>query len=200
MKHIQNLLGVVLCGGESKRMGSDKGLIEKDSETWAGLAARKLASFGVPVVISISEKQYESYSKLFSPDILVTDELDIEGPLKGLLSVYKRFPQRDILLMACDLIDMNEGTISKLVDEYQSAGDYDFFVYHDKFAEPFCAIYTSTGLHPVLEAAKAKSLNKFSFQRILDEGRTSRIPIGNKSSFKNYNTIAGHHQDSHDPR
>lgn len=194
---MENLLGVILCGGESKRMGSDKGLMEKEGETWAGLAAGKLTAFAIPVVFSISKKQYELYSKTFAPDSLVIDNLDIEGPLKGLLSVHERFPERDILLMACDLVDMDEATISKLVLEYKSAGDYDFFVYQDKFAEPFCAIYTSKGLEPVFRKAKANSLIKFSFQRILDDGKTLRVPISNTSSFKNFNTIAGHHQESH---
>jgi len=190
---MENLLGVILCGGESKRMGSDKGLIEKDGETWAGLAARKLLSLPIPVVVSINEQQHELYSKLFSPDNLIIDSIDIKGPLTGLLSVHEQYPERDIFLMACDLVDMDEATISNLIDQYKSASDFDFFVYQENFAEPFCAIYTSRGLKPVLEKAKAHSLIKFSFQTILDEGKTLRIPITRKSSFRNYNTIPGHH-------
>jgi molybdopterin-guanine dinucleotide biosynthesis protein A len=192
---MQNLLGVILSGGESKRMGSDKGLIEKNGESWASLAASKLLSFEIPVVISINEQQYELYSKLFTPDHLIIDNIDIKGPLKGLLSVHERYPEQDILLMACDLIDMDETTISDLIARYKSGNDHDFFVYQENFAEPFCAIYTSRGLKPVLEKAKAHSLNKFSFQTILDEGKTLRIPITKNSSFRNYNTITGHHQE-----
>ena len=175
-------------------MGSDKGLIEKDGEPWALLAAKKLTGIGIPVMISISEKQLESYSQFFPRDMLIADNVGIEGPLKGLLSVYENYPESDILLMACDLVDMDEETIGQLVKHYNSQSQHHFYVYHDQFAEPFCAIYTAKGIQPVYQKAKANSLEKFSFQRILEDDKTFRIPILNKSAFRNYNTIEGHHQ------
>ena len=193
---MKNIVGVVLCGGESKRMGSDKGLLERDGKTWAELTAAKLVSLKIPVVISINDQQLELYAKLFPADELIIDGIDIQGPMKGLLSVHQKYPEQDILLMACDLLDMDEPTLNNLIDKYKSEDDYDFFVYYEEYAEPFCAIYTSRGLKPVLEKAQLHSLIKFSFQSILDEGNTLRIPITQKSSFRNYNTIPGHHQES----
>lgn len=192
---MKNLLGVILCGGESKRMGSDKGLIEKDGKTWARSVAEKLLSIQIPVAVSINEQQYELYSKIFSPDELIIDDIDIKGPLKGLLSVHQKYPEQNILLMACDLIDMDETTLNNLIDHYKS-DEFDFFVYQENYAEPFCAIYTSRGLKPVLRKAQLHSLEKFSFQNILDEGKTLRIPILNRSAFRNYNSIPGHHQEN----
>lgn len=195
---MKNLLGVILCGGESKRMGSDKGLRENAGKTWADQVAEKLLSLQIPVVLSINEQQQELYSKLFSPDVLIIDSINIKGPLKGLLSVHQKYPEQDILLMACDLIDMDEATLNDLVVQYRlnGGGGFDFFIYHEDYAEPFCAIYTSHGLKRVLEKAQVNSLVKFSLQSILDEGNTFRIPITRKSSFRNYNTIPGHHLKS----
>lgn len=192
---MDDLLGVVLCGGESKRMGSDKGLLEKDGKTWVKLVAEKLLSLKIPVLVSINEQQYERYSQLFPVTSLIIDSVGISGPLKGLLSVHEKYPDHDILLMACDLIDMDEATINHLVSQYHSASTFDFVVYHGNYAEPFCAIYTSKGLRPVMEKAKSHALDKFSFQKILEEGNTLRIPLLNESSFRNYNTIPGHHQE-----
>ena len=194
-KHLDKLLGVVLCGGESKRMGSDKGLSEKNGKTWVKIIAEKLVSLNIPVVVSINEQQSESYSRLFSPNELIVDNIDIHGPLKGLLSVHRVYSNKDILLMACDIIDMDNQTLTHLIDQYNSQ-DFEFFVYQENYAEPFCAIYTSQGLKPVLEQARNHSLSTFSFQTILDKGKTLRIPITTKSSFRNYNTIPGHHRES----
>jgi molybdopterin-guanine dinucleotide biosynthesis protein A len=192
---MENFLGVVLCGGESSRMGSDKGLLQTNGETWAEHIAAKLTAQGIPAVISINEQQQESYRNIFSPEQLVIDSVDIKGPLRGLLSVHQQYPSKNILLMACDLIDMDETTLKNLIDRYRNNGAFDFYVYHKDFAEPFCAIYTERGLRPVLEKARMHSLLKFSFQNLLDEGKTFRIGEYDKSSFKNYNTIPGHHQD-----
>ena len=193
-KHLDKLLGVILCGGESKRMGSDKGLLEKNGQAWVKIIAEKLVSLNIPVVVSINEQQSESYSRLFPPNELILDNIDIQGPLKGLLSVHQVYPDKDILLMACDIIDMDNRTITHLVDQYNSLA-FEFFVYQENYAEPFCAIYTSQGLKPVLEKARNHSLSRFSFQMILDNGKTLRIPITTKSSFRNYNTIPGHHRE-----
>ena len=191
---MENLIGVVLCGGESKRMGSDKGLMQKNEKSWASIIAEKLSAQQIPVFVSINKEQEEAYAYLFSSDQLVIDHIHIKGPLTGLLSVHSKYPGKDILLMACDLIDMDDETISQLITKYRTAHDHDFIVYHDQFAEPFCAIYKASGIAPLVLKAKNNSLSKFSFQSILDEGKTLRMEVTNKTAFKNYNTISGHHQ------
>jgi molybdopterin-guanine dinucleotide biosynthesis protein A len=191
---MKNLLGVILCGGESKRMGSDKGLMEINGRTWAEHTAEKLSALNMKLVVSVNEQQVELYSRIFSAEQLVVDKIEINGPLRGLLSVHERHPSNDILLMACDLVDMDSETIERLIKEYKSQDNFDFYVYQDEYAEPFCAIYTSRGLKPILEKAILHGLSKFSFQNVLDEGKTLRLSIVNRSSFRNYNAIPGHHQ------
>jgi molybdopterin-guanine dinucleotide biosynthesis protein A len=122
------------------------------------------------------------------------DAVEIGGPLKGLLSVHQKFPEHDILLMACDMIDMEQGTIENLIKKYEQQPAYDFYVHYGHFSEPFCAIYTSHGLKPVMEKAQTHALADVSFQSIINAGNTLRIQIADKSSFDNYNIMPGHHQ------
>jgi molybdenum cofactor guanylyltransferase len=172
---MNNLLGVVLCGGESRRMGRDKGLLLQGNKPWAIYMADKLAPFRMPVVFSINQRQLEAYSALILAGQLVIDSLDLPGPLKGLLSVHRKFPEKDLLLLACDMMDLDDGTIRKMIGTYseemegrprtrswenrpadgpgesserESPGESpDFFVYQeDHFAQPFCGIYTANGL------------------------------------------------------
>jgi molybdenum cofactor guanylyltransferase len=51
------MLGIVLCGGQSSRMGTDKGLMVNEARTWAQTAVDKLTTLLIPVKISVNEKQ-----------------------------------------------------------------------------------------------------------------------------------------------
>lgn len=53
------MTGVVLCGGQSARMKTDKGLITLNRFTWAQSAFNKLTEFKMPVFVSINSGQYK---------------------------------------------------------------------------------------------------------------------------------------------
>ncbi|MEJ6980469.1 molybdenum cofactor guanylyltransferase [Pedobacter sp. P351] len=187
---MENLIGVVLCGGKSSRMGRDKGQIELDGKPWALCISEKLKESGLPVVISINEKQKDAYQKIFPETPLIVDELPLDGPLEGLLSVHINFPDKDILLMACDLIDMQQETILDLIKTYRENPSYEYYVYEENgFHQTFCAIYTAKGLAKVYKTFEENSLGKYSLHDRFESGNTMYIPVKNDMSFKNYNTL-----------
>ncbi|WP_285057013.1 molybdenum cofactor guanylyltransferase [Pedobacter ginsengisoli] len=182
------LMGVVLCGGESKRMGLDKGLLQKDGQPWAAVIADKLAQQDLEVVISISELQKQSYRNIFPKRTLIIDHIPIRGPLNGLLSVHQRFPDHDLLLMACDLTEMDEGTLNVLIGIYRQQPGHEFYVYrHNGFAEPFCAIYTAAALAGVLQQQESGELKRYSLHERFETGNTKYLTINELSVFKNFN-------------
>ena len=142
------MIGAILCGGQSSRMGTDKGLLKLHANTWAQTAVDKLADLSLPVVISVNKNQYADYATIFSAQQLITDNetLEIKGPLVGLLSVHLQHTTEDLLLLACDMPLMETSLLKELVTIYnqQSA---DAFVYtNDGEPEPLCGIYKSSGL------------------------------------------------------
>jgi molybdenum cofactor guanylyltransferase len=188
---MENLLGVILCGGESKRMGADKGLLPIRNTIWAKHMHEKLAMLHIPVVYSVNSQQVLDYREEIMPELLVIDNADVSGPLKGLLSVHQQFPGKDLLLLACDMLDLDVLTIQTLLQEYQRDNQYDFYVFQDEhFAQPFCGIYTRTGLEKVYGRIMIGRLDNFSLQAILDEGHTLRLPIRSQHVFRNYNSNA----------
>lgn len=99
------MTGVILCGGQSTRMGTDKGLIPCPEGIWARAAFNKMAALHLPVVVSINPSQYGEYSHFFSAAELITDDqsLSLAGPLLALLSVHRHIPAEDLLVLACDM-------------------------------------------------------------------------------------------------
>ena len=183
-----NLLGVVLCGGESKRMGTDKGLMHLNGKTWAQQIAEKLKEQGLPVVISINENQKESYGHVFNNEELIVDKLPMHGPLNGLLTVHQQNLQKDILLMACDLIDMHKSVLEELINSYEK-NEADYFAYEDtNFFQPLCAIYTSIALKSLMHRLVSGSLANYSFQYILNNSKTYRLKSSLQKAFTNHNT------------
>ncbi|HEX9510384.1 MAG TPA: molybdenum cofactor guanylyltransferase [Puia sp.] len=194
---MDNLLGVVLCGGESRRMGSDKGLLNTGQGLWALNMRDKLTPWQLPVIYSINERQRETYSLLLPPDRLIIDNAlfpELRGPLKGLLSIHEQFPEYDLFLVACDMQDLDAQTIAKVMETYnadrQKPAPHDFFIYRDgTFFQPFCGIYTARGLVAVYHRAGEGRLRDFSLQSLLKAGRTATLPVENSNAFRNYNSL-----------
>lgn len=182
---IENLLGVVLCGGKSTRMGSDKGLLMKGNLCWAQIIAEKFTLLNLPYFLSINLEQTEGYAEFFKKDVLIVDDTEAnDGPLNGLLSAHQKHPEKDLFIMACDMVDMATETLNKLIHQYQSHTQYDFYAYHNDICwEPLCAIYTAKGLK------KLHTNNPSSLQKILSSNNTFKIQIVDLKSFKNYNHL-----------
>ena len=174
------LVGLVLCGGESRRMGRDKGLMLHDGVPWALSAGRKLMPW-MPVYYSIRQAQREAYAAVLPAERLIVDTVDIGGPLNGLLSAHQRFPSADILLTACDMLHFDEVSLEKLLAA-REAGEADFIAYGDeRLWQPFGCVYTSRGLR--------KASGHPSLQSLLRSGRTQGLPVTDAAAFANDNAL-----------
>lgn len=179
-----------MCGGQSKRMGTDKGLMPFENTCRAAYMAAKLEAVGLPVVISINPGQVESYGLVFEPDQLVVDALAIGGPLNGLLSVHLHYPEDDLLLLACDMMNMQSETINTLISKYRQEPEFAFYVYQNKkFVEPFCAIYTSNSLNNLMQKTDPPNLLNASLQNVINTSHAFRLSITEMNSFANFNSL-----------
>ncbi|HEY6505691.1 MAG TPA: molybdenum cofactor guanylyltransferase [Chitinophagaceae bacterium] len=189
------MLGVVLCGGQSSRMGSDKGLLKLEAKTWAQTAFDKVAGLNFPIVISVNEKQHKDYAAVFPANELITDDgtLSIHGPLSGVLSVHLRHPAEDLLVLACDMPLMETALLKELLGHYRQYSSNDAFVYtNDGESEPLCGIYKAKGLAHILSLYQNKQLPKHSMKYMLEHIATHTIPVSEdkKKCFRNFNAHA----------
>ncbi len=187
------MLGVVFCGGKSTRMGSDKGLLTVNEKTWSQSAFDKLASCAVPVCVSINNSQKEDYLMFFEDEQLILDSFPFEGPLCGLLSVHNAFPFQDLLILACDMVDMQPGLIQKLISQLRKhEGEHDFFVFENEGTlEPLFGIYTREGLQKIADLYNLGQLEKWSMKYVLEISNThiSYLTASETEQMKNYNSL-----------
>ena len=87
-ERLPNLGGVVLCGGQSLRMGNDKSKLMLQGQTFLQHVFSKISSVADPVVISVRQQANDSVdlARLVEPVGVkfVTDEMPDLGPLEGL--------------------------------------------------------------------------------------------------------------------
>ncbi len=188
------MMGVVLCGGQSLRMGRDKGLlINTRKVTWAQQCFSLLSRLEIPVVISVNKTQLSHYKRIFPMQELILDKTDlkVKGPLLGLLSVHMKYPLKDILILACDMGEMQLLVLNALCKFHDENKDHEAFVFeHNNLSEPLCAIYKAEGLNRLYQQHLSGTLAKQSLQYCLAQMNTVRIPLPGdwKPYFSNFNT------------
>lgn len=187
------MLGLVLCGGQSSRMGSDKGLLKSEAKTWAQSAMDKISEINIPVKISVNSHQYADYAALFaSTDIIIDDPLlSIKGPLLGILSCHLLFPGEDLFILACDMPMMTISLLHTLYKNYQQEPAFLAYVFTTgNEPEPLCGIYKSGGLSIVKDKLASGQHRKDSVKSVLDQLNVLQIPATpeERASFRNVNT------------
>jgi len=190
------MLGVILCGGQSTRMGSDKGLLQFNNSNWAQLAADKMAMLQLPVVLSVNQKQYDEYLSVFSTVQLIKDDetLEIHGPLCGVLSVHEKKPSEDLFVLACDMPLMESSILKQLFDTYQNTQNYQAYLFtNNGEPEPLCSVFTGEGLSMIRQIHQKGNLVKHSMKFMLELLHCFFIPIPDeqKKYFSNFNAHAG---------
>ena len=182
------MTGVVLCGGLSSRMKTDKALLEINKITWLEKAVRLLQSIPLEVKVSCNSNQFENYQKRFDNLDFVVDKEIYAGPLRALLSSFEVI-QDSIFVLACDMPLMQVNPILEIIKAYTQNQSHDAYLYkHDGFYEPLCALYTKKGLKK-LKQDIPKEGGDYSLQKILKSNlQTKVLTLDDYSFFQNFNT------------
>ncbi len=189
------MTGIVLCGGQSSRMGKDKGLMEAQGANWAQVAFDKLSALNIPVKISVNKNQYAIYEKIFSGERLIedNDSLKIKGPLSGVLSCYLALPGEDLFVLACDMLLMQVSLMQQLYILYKEPSPHTAFLFtNNNEPEPLCGIYKSAGLLSIMSLLQSGRLTKHSMKFSLEHLQVKTIDAGEeqKKYFNNFNAHA----------
>lgn len=140
MNTVRPLYGLVLAGGESRRMGEDKAGLMNQGRTQLESVYDLVDEIADSTFISTRPEQQNDALRTRFPQIV--DRYDGLGPLAGILSALEAHPDADWLVVACDLPNVDSQTLTTLLQQapddaplvaYRSAGD--------GLPEPLCALY-----------------------------------------------------------
>lgn len=107
------VLGAVLCGGASRRMGRDKALLPIDGVAMAARVAAALREGGCDEVVAIGG---DAIGLAQLGLTFVADEFPGEGPLGGVITALAAHAgAAAVVVVACDLPALRPATVRALV-------------------------------------------------------------------------------------
>lgn len=140
--HAPELVSIILCGGESTRMGTPKALIDYHGMPQYQFLKQELEHIGLEGVLSVRNEQ--QFADLGSTQTYVCDapEFANAGPMSGLLSAALQYPDKAIFLLGCDYAFVNKQHMILLLEAYKGYGK-SCCLYHleDNRPEALIAIY-----------------------------------------------------------
>ncbi len=135
--------GLILMGGKSSRMGQNKAeLMIHSRPLWQNLRD-SLAGVTDDIFLSLSSHVKEP--EKFSHEKIVHDIfLEPFGPLGGILSAFKKYPERAFFVVACDLPFFGPEAAAYLLSERDENYFGTVFVDDEGRFEPLMGIYEPT--------------------------------------------------------
>ena len=189
-----SILGAVLAGGHSRRLGHDKALLELDGEPLVLRAARVLGQvFSRVVVVSPARKRYSSLGLE-----LVEDIVPEAGPLGGLHAALVHAGGRDVFVLACDhpFVEAPLVRYVTAVETPSAAKDGRGRVARARVAQwkerlyPLCGLYSAACSEPIEDRLARGELRVHDFLRTIETRAvaiTEELPFYHPGALVNLN-------------
>jgi molybdopterin-guanine dinucleotide biosynthesis protein A len=180
------MTGIVLSGGESRRMGTDKAFLKINGVPMIDHVLKALRSVTDRVIIVTNSPQsYAAYDAC-----VVTDAMNKRGSLIGIYSGLLYSTDEYNFVVACDMPFLNSGLISHMAG---LAGEYDVVLPKiGEFVEPLHAVYRRS-LLPLIEEHIRQDVRQI--KRLFNDVRVRYVTEAEidcfdpkRLSFKNLNT------------
>jgi molybdopterin-guanine dinucleotide biosynthesis protein A len=139
-----NIYGLVLSGGKSTRMGTDKGKLKYHGIPHRNYLYDLLSIKCERTFLSIRKSQQQEIDKEI--DIIIDND-QYRGPFNGILSAHNSFPEVSWFVIACDLPFLDKETIQLLIKKRNPNKMATVYATNkSKLPEPLCAIWEPEGL------------------------------------------------------
>lgn len=187
--------GIVVCGGKSSRMGTDKGLLVYKGKAQRYLLYDILRPFCDEVFLSCNKTQARQVAPTYQK-LVDADGYNGIGPMGALLTVMDYRPGKHLLVLASDYPYIKGNTIaqfcafidSRLSDGYM-VGPIAFFHSETGFYEPLLAWYPAI-CAPGLRQQYEKG--NYSLQHFLRQGNALAYHLADTLEMTSVDTPEAH--------
>jgi molybdopterin-guanine dinucleotide biosynthesis protein A len=178
------LFGLILAGGASTRMRTDKAALQYHGQPQLRWAFELAARVSTATFVSVRPDQREDATRASFPQIV--DRQPGIGPIAGIAAALLEQPKAAWLVLACDLPFLNEQTLQNLIAHrevnriataYRSA--------HDGLPEPLCAIWEPAAREPLLAYI---ATGKQCPRKFLINSDTALLELPDRQALDNVNT------------
>jgi molybdopterin-guanine dinucleotide biosynthesis protein A len=180
-----NLFAAVLAGGQSKRMGQDKALLQIGSKPMIKRVVEAVLT-QVPDVMIVSN-DLATYSFLRLP--VYPDAVHDCGPLGGIYTALLHSKFQHCLVVACDLPYLSKGLLQFLCE---NCAPYDVLAFESEAGvEPLCAVYSKRCLSVIRKQIKAGQYKVSDFYDLVNTRLVRlepKLAFFDPKSFINVNT------------
>ncbi len=184
----ENITGIILAGGKSKRFGRDKALYEYNGKPLVRYSIDVLEPLCGKIFISANNRIDELESMGYE---VVQDEIKDIGPLGGIVSCLKRSETRHNFILSCDMPFVTSNVFELLWDNVRN---FQAVVpVHETFlAEPLCAYYNTNvigELQKSIEKGDYKVMDFLKRVRLKTVLFDKKIPWYSDKIFGNINRL-----------
>ncbi|WP_185153364.1 NTP transferase domain-containing protein [Fulvivirga lutimaris] len=172
-----DLIGIVLMGGNSQRMGKDKSQISYHRIPQYQYLFQLLSKYCSEVYLSCNAKQQ---TKIESSFPLIKDVNDNKGPLEGIKSAFNII-DKSLLTVPCDMPVINDELILQLINSRNSDLDAVCYSDTDGHINPLFAIWEESCIE---ELKKFKGDSPKQFLKLV----RTQVLKASSEALKNINT------------
>lgn len=134
---------IILAGGQSRRLGREKGLLLFGKQTLVEHVSNRLRHVAGEVIIATAtKKQRKIYSKLLTGCVITTDE-ESGGPLAGVWSALQIVSGKAVAIVGCDMPLISEKAM-RLLFELCKEHDAAIPQWPNGYIEPLHAVYNTS--------------------------------------------------------
>jgi molybdopterin-guanine dinucleotide biosynthesis protein A len=176
--------GLVVCGGNSSRMGRDKSLLRYHDKPQRYHVYDMLLPFCEKVFISCNAEQANAMARGY-PFIQDLPQYNNTGPMAALLTAAEQFPKTNFLFIGCDYPFLTNEDLVHFFSFYKEEKPLSFYNADENMYEPLLAYYPHSSFSELKKRYEAK---QYSLQHFLQESKADKFYPVNKKTMSSIDT------------